>query len=48
MKILSTEQIYQTDKATILEKGINSVDLMETAANKCFEFIRNNYNIENQ
>ncbi|MDH3381302.1 MAG: NAD(P)H-hydrate dehydratase [Flavobacteriaceae bacterium] len=48
MKILSTEQIYQTDQATILEKGINSVDLMETAANKCFEFIRNNYNIENQ
>lgn len=48
MKILTTEQIYQTDKATIIEKEINSVNLMEIAAKKCFEYIRNNYHIENQ
>lgn len=47
MKILSTEQIYLADKATIQEKGINAVDLMETAALKCFEYIQNNYNLEN-
>jgi hydroxyethylthiazole kinase-like uncharacterized protein yjeF len=48
MKILTTEQIYKADQATILEKGIKSVDLMETAAFKCFEFIQNNYNLDNK
>ena len=41
MKILSTEQIYQADKATIKNKPILSIDLMEFAATKCFDWIIN-------
>ena len=39
MKILSTVQIYQADKATIQNKPISSIDLMEFAANQCFKRI---------
>jgi len=39
MKILSTDQIYQADKATIQNKPISSIDLMEFAANQCFKRI---------
>ena len=48
MKILTTEQIYQADQATILQKGISPTDLMEKAAFQCFDFIQNNYQIKNQ
>ena len=41
MKILSTEQIYQADYATIENKSISSIDLMEFAANQCFNWIDN-------
>lgn len=40
MKILSTDQIYQSDNATIQNKSITSVDLMEHAANQCFKRIK--------
>ena len=39
MKILSTDQIYQADKATIQNKPISSIDLMEFAATQCFKRI---------
>lgn len=39
MKILSSEQMYQADKATIKNKSITSIDLMEHAADKCFQWI---------
>ncbi len=39
MKILSTDQIYQADQATIQFKPISSIDLMEYAAGKCFNRI---------
>jgi len=49
MKILSTDQIYQADKATIKNKPIASIDLMEFAANQCFnricELIKNKSSI---
>lgn len=48
MKILTAEQIYQADKATINQQGISSLELMERAAFKCFNFIQNNYQIKNQ
>lgn len=45
MKILSTDQIYRADQATIQFKPISSIDLMEYAANQCFnrieELVRN-------
>ena len=39
MKILSALQLYQLDKATIQNKPISSLDLMEFAATKCFHWI---------
>ncbi len=39
MKILSTDQIYQADQATIQFKPISSNDLMEYAADQCFNRI---------
>lgn len=39
MKILSTEQIRQADAYTIANEPISSVDLMERAATKCFNWI---------
>lgn len=41
MKILSTEQIYEADQATINNRPISSIDLMEYAASKCFHWVTN-------
>jgi len=41
MYILSPQQTANADKATIKNKGITSVDLMETAATSCFEWLHN-------
>lgn len=40
MKILSTEQIRQADRYTIAHEPISSVDLMERAATKVFEWLK--------
>ncbi len=42
MKILTAAQIYLADKATILQKGITSLALMEQAAFQCFDFLQKN------
>ena len=42
MKILSIEQIRQADDYTIKNEPISSVDLMERAASKCFNWIKSN------
>ena len=39
MKILSAQQIYAADKATIKSQGINSIELMERAGTVCFDWI---------
>ena len=39
MKILSVEQIREADKYTIENEPIESVDLMERAATKVFEWL---------
>jgi len=39
MYILSPKQIVQADKATIKNKGITSIDLMEHAATQCFQWL---------
>lgn len=41
MKILSAIQLYQLDKATIKNKPISSLDLMEFAATQCYHWIIN-------
>ncbi|WKK67213.1 NAD(P)H-hydrate dehydratase [Lutimonas zeaxanthinifaciens] len=43
MKILSAEQLYLTDQATITNLPISSVDLMEKAATQCFDWVIQNY-----
>ena len=42
MYILSPQQTANVDKATIKNKGITSVNLMETAATSCFQWLHNN------
>ena len=42
MKILSAQQIKETDAHTILHEPITSINLMERAATACVEWIRNN------
>ena len=44
MKILSTEQFYHADKITIKNQKINSLDLMERAAQACFNWFHGNLN----
>lgn len=39
MKILSAEQIYQADTYTIEHEPISSIDLMERAAGRCFNWM---------
>lgn len=39
MKVLSAKQIYEADQATIRNLPISSVDLMEKAGTKCFDWI---------
>lgn len=41
MYILSPQQIAKADKATIKNLGITSVDLMEYAATRCFQWLHN-------
>ncbi len=43
MKILNADQMYQADKATIENKPISSIDLMENAATKCFDWVVDNF-----
>ena len=43
MKIFSAEQIHACDAATIQASGIHSIDLMERAANKSMDWLRNNF-----
>ncbi len=43
MKILSANQIYQADQATIKNESISSVDLMERAGLACFNWIHKEY-----
>ncbi len=38
MKVLSTEQFYQADKVTIETQKLKSIDLMERAAEQCFNW----------
>jgi len=40
MKILSIEDIRKADEYTIKNEPIASIDLMERAASKCFDFIQ--------
>jgi hydroxyethylthiazole kinase-like uncharacterized protein yjeF len=47
MYILSPQQTANADKATIKIKGITSVDLMETAASNCFQWLHNKLQGEN-
>lgn len=41
MYILSPQQTAKADKATIKNTGITAVDLMETAATSCFQWLHN-------
>ncbi len=44
MLILSAKQIHDWDAYTIQNKPISSLDLMETAANRCLQWLQqNNY-----
>lgn len=47
MYILSPKQTASADKATIKNKGITSVDLMEHAATSCFQWLHNKLQGEN-
>jgi len=42
MKIFSTEQIRQWDRFTIDHEPISSIDLMERAAQACFQYLKEN------
>lgn len=42
MKLLDTQQIRQADQFTITSEGIQSIDLMERAAEQCSNWILNN------
>lgn len=46
MKILSADQIRQTDTYTINHEGIKSIDLMRRAAEACFDWILENLDIK--
>ena len=43
MKIFSAAQIHECDTQTINATGIKSGELMERAANKCVDWLRNNF-----
>ena len=45
LKILTSKQIQQADFHTIQNEPIKSIDLMERAALKCFEWIQNKYDL---
>ena len=46
MKILTAQQIKQADEFTIKNEPISSINLMERAATKCVEWLKNKYNSE--
>ena len=46
MQIFSAEQIRKWDEFTIQHEMITSIELMERAAEKCFEWFRNNGYLE--
>lgn len=46
MKILTAQQIKQADEFTIKHEPISSINLMERAATKCVEWLKNKYNSE--
>lgn len=48
MKILTVEQTREADAYTIANEPIKSIDLMERAATKCFDWIIKNYNAETE
>ncbi len=48
MKIFSTSQINEWDKATLQEKNISSLELMEQAANACTKWILENFSHEKE
>lgn len=43
MKILTSQQIKQADEFTIKNEPVSSIDLMERAASKCVEWLKNKY-----
>ena len=43
MKVLSAAQIYEADKITVEKQGINSIDLMERAGTKVFQWLIQNF-----
>ena len=47
MKILTSQQIKLADEFTIKNEPISSIDLMERAATRCFDWIKIHYKIEN-
>ncbi|MCB0410196.1 MAG: NAD(P)H-hydrate epimerase, partial [Flavobacteriales bacterium] len=47
MNILSATQIREADAFTIKNEPISSVDLMERAATKCFDWLEKNYQKDN-
>src|SRR3989338_8736789 len=46
MKILKAQQIKQADEFTIKNEPISSINLMERAATKCVEWLKNKHNSE--
>ena len=42
MKILSAEQLYEADSSTIKNQKLNSLQLMERAAQECFNWLHGN------
>ncbi|MBI2280663.1 MAG: NAD(P)H-hydrate dehydratase [Bacteroidetes bacterium] len=46
MKILTAQQIKQADEFTIKNEPISSIDLMERAATRCVEWLKNKYNTD--
>ena len=42
MKILSAEQLYEADSSTIKNQKLNSLELMERAAQECFNWLHGN------
>jgi len=46
MKIFLSEQVREADAYTIKHEPISSINLMERAAGKCFDYISNNFNAD--
>mgnify|MGYP003643088473 CR=1 FL=1 len=48
MKILTAQQTREADAYTIANEPFNSIDLMERAATKCFDWVIKNYSAETE